>query len=355
MARCCSSRTGHRALSLWGLAAGGARRGKRARVRGRWSATTRPRPGSRSTARRRPRRKRPGDALARVGAGSPIGGLTFADTEDGRTLSVAAEGADRPGLAGLETEWLAALLAQDVALQLEAAGQPLDWLQTPRDGASGPVEPETAAPRSTDEVRALGEAVAERAEAAGMELAELSVRELWLGAVKVVVRLDAEEFLAAANTKWLTTLVPDKWEEERPYSSLLAVLAPDGTLLDHGANFGRSSGAWSYGAPTTPKGGVPLPPGPIRLDVRIEQEPGQPHRLTIDCDGGFDSVCATIERDWISLLAPVVGDTTCGGPIGVSTVSIEGTAGGVDLERVYGNCTSQTVGLWENLLGVARQ
>jgi hypothetical protein len=301
------------------------------------------------------------DALARVGAGSPVTGLTFADTVDGRTLTVAAEGAGTGGLAGLEAEWLAALLAQDVALQLEAAREPLDWLETPGDGASGPVERETATARDAAEVRALGEAVAERGEAAGMELAELSVRELWLGAVKVVVQLDAEELLAGENTAWLTTLVPDKWEDERPYSSLLAVLAPDGTLLDHGANFGRSSGAWSYGAPTTPNGGMPLPPGPVRLEIRIEQDPPATHTFVLDCQGaseGVDdpeAVCGALERDWIALLAPPVADVVCGGPMGVSTVSIEGTAGGVALTREYGTCTSQTVGRWEELMGVARE
>jgi hypothetical protein len=301
------------------------------------------------------------DALARVGAGSPVTGLTFHDGVDGRTLAVAAEDAGADGLPGLEAEWLAALVAQDIALQLRAEGEPLDWIESGEGLDGGPVEPEPAAPRDAEEMRALGEDVAARAAAAGMELEELSVRALWLGAVKVVVQLDAQEFLAGANTKWLTTLVPDKWDEERPYSSLVAVLAPDGTLLDHGANFDRSSGAWSYGAPTTPNGGMPLPPGPVQLEIRIEQDPPETHAFVLDCQGTSEDVedpeeaCHVVERDWISLLAPVVGDTVCGGPVGVSSVFIDGTAGGVDVSRVYGTCTSQTVGRWEELMGVARE
>jgi hypothetical protein len=132
-------------------------------------------------------------------------------------------------------------------------------------------------------------------------------------------------------------------------------------VLDHGATFGRSSGAWSYGAPAEARGGAELPPGPIRLAVRIEQDPPQTHAFTIDCQGQSEgiedpeAVCAIVERDWIALLAPVVGDVDCGGPAGISTVTVEGTVGGVELRRVYGACTSQTVGRWEELLGVARQ
>ncbi|HXV96526.1 MAG TPA: hypothetical protein VD695_08255 [Gaiellaceae bacterium] len=64
-----------------------------------------------------------------------------------------------------------------------------------------------------------------------------------------------------------------------------------------------------------------------------------------------EGTCDTVRRDWIALLAPVVEDVECGVPEGVSTVTVEGTAGGVELRRVYGACTSQAVGRWEELLG----
>ncbi len=173
------------------------------------------------------------DALRRLGAKNPIASVVFADRAEGRSMTVDAAGG-RPGVDDLEGEWLAELFTDDVAAAVLDGEPQIVWTELRARGAvrrRGAFDPEGGVHRTPAELRTLGQAVVARAEAEGLQLGTVTAVPIGVGALELVVQLDTEEFLAGSNTDWLTSLVPDRFDEQAPYSALVAILAPDGTAV----------------------------------------------------------------------------------------------------------------------------
>ncbi len=180
-----------------------------------------------------------------------------------------------PGIAGAERYWLGSLLGQAIAAARAGASHPIRWVEL-RPSGGAVWSPGVRPRRDAAGLAALGQAIVDRAAAAGWDDATVRGWQLGPGAVSVRVRISELQFLAG-RTDWASTLVGDRRAPGAGYDALHAVEAPDGTVLSLGGNIGGSAGFAGYGA-ERPARLAPPPAGlagatRLKIDLKLLEDP----------------------------------------------------------------------------------
>jgi hypothetical protein len=282
------------------------------------------------------------DVIAGLGPGLIIESVTLDENgpQGQRQLIVIEARSDPVGL------WLTHVAADELVARLNRDGAAITWLAYAEGGTT--VEGRLSPTADPAQAMAAGRASLDSAKAAGYR-AEVTVYPI--GALATVLHLEEPDYFAPRRTDWMHIAGGfDALTTPR----FVAVEAPDGTRIftsGHGTCYDCSS------AHVGPTPGTPLPTtmaGPTVLNVRLSSPLGERPdvRIEIDCTGnGANGVlCDAIIRDRYALFQPLVSDTACSGLIGVPSIGIDGTLGGVPIDTGFGGCTSGAVQRWVDIL-----
>ncbi len=246
--------------------------------------------------------------------------------------------------------WLAQIAAEAIVVRRNAAGDKITWYAFPDSGTTADGLEATSGGSDATAALAAGQAALERATQSGFD-AQVTVYPF--GAVATEMRFrDEHEFFAPRRTDWLH--IAGGNGDDPLIRRFVAVDAPDGTRIftaGHGVCYDCAS---AHDGPT-PNTALPASmPGQTRLTVDLSSETDDkpPLHLVIDC-ATTSALCDAVIRDRYALLQPLVSDTTCAGGPAVSSVTIEGTLGGVAIDTGYGNCTGGAAERWIDTLRAA--
>jgi hypothetical protein len=291
-------------------------------------------------------------ALAGLGPAPGIRRISFDDRgpeADPRRIVIEIASAGDAAVQ-FEREWLGYLVATDVQDALRRRGGWVDWIEVADTGML--LDPALFKHRTADEVGALGTGIAAQLASQGYR-ASVTAYPIGPGAVKVVVPLSPEQIIRNESVDW-SSVLQGRSNRAAFYLAFNMTVGPDGIPLAYGANFGRSTGGGTSEAAAGDRvSGPPLAlDGATRLSVEIDRSfsSGQTLRYAIDCPTD-QRVCEAIRSDWLTFVPPTSRGAECGGPQ-TDTMRLEGTLGGIPIEREYDGCYADTIQRWERLLGV---